>query len=360
MRKLWLPSSRMQNTHGLWRGTVEECLQVRSAGLGSCFANHVWENPESVWHLNIWDSLPSSQKSESHDKKIHPRCQTPLMAHTAGCVKISFKCSRAEGENLYVDKQTATSPLLKFLLRIMFWSMSQQSLCESKLATFPWKLLNCLREVLFWSEIFKCAVLRVCSQSWKSSGNSWAMNPFCSNPVSEWRGDDDKHSTLNISCPAFSLAFSSMALDCWLMRHQHCFVSIHPSMDVFEDNWQPEMEGNMSINTTSLKTRQQNVLEIVEIYSVGHHFLEAINQVTVTSGLFQLFSLSTWRDEHGLKTSEPNAFKNTPISIQLLHFSNQNYVCNFFGQMIYIILYDDFCWTASFASFCRKATCNMK
>lgn len=61
------------------------------------------------------------------------------------------------------------------------------------------------------------------------------------------------------------------------------------------------MDSNMSINTTSLKTRQQNVLEIVEIYSVGHNFLAAINQVIATLGLFQLFSLSTWRDEHGLK-----------------------------------------------------------
>lgn len=86
-----------------------------------------------------------------------------------------------------------------------------------------------------------------------------------------------------------------------------------------EDNWQPEMDSNMSINTTSLQTRQENVLEIVEIYSVGHNFMEAINQVIATSGLFQLFSLSTWRDEHGLKHQ-------TQVPLGILTFVFSSYI----------------------------------
>lgn len=189
-----------------------------------------------TWTSGACCPAPKNQRATTRksipDVRQHP-WPTQLAEHSKAGVKYLLSAVEQEGENLYVHKQTAMSPLPKFSLRIMFWSMSQQSLCESKLATFPWKLLNWLREVLFWSEIFKCAVLRVSSQSWRSSGNSWAMNPFCSNPVSEWREDDDKHSNLNRSCPAFALAFSSMALECWLMRHQHCIVSIYPSMDVF-------------------------------------------------------------------------------------------------------------------------------
>lgn len=193
--------------------------------------------------------------------------------------------------------------------------MSHRSLCESKPATLPWKLLNCLREVLFLSEIFKCAVLRVSSQSWKSSGNSWAMNPFCSNPVSEWRGDDDKHSNLNISCPAFPLAFSSMTVNCWLMRHQHCFVSIYPSMGVFWRQltaWDGQLYVNqhrITENTTAecagncrnLHSRSQ----FLGSYKSGNSELR-ISPIIFT------FNTKRWT---WTKTSDPNAFKNTQVCI---------------------------------------------
>lgn len=84
----------------------------------------------------------------------------------------------------------------------------------------------------------------------------------------------------------------------------------------------------MSINTASLKTRQQNVLEIVEIYTVGHNFLAAINQVIATSGLVQLFSLSTRRDEHGLKHQ-------TQMPLRILRFVFSSYIS--VTQMMFVI-----------------------
>lgn len=171
----------------------------------------------------------------------------------------------------------------------------------------------------------------VSSQSRKSSGNSWAMNPFCSNPVSEWTGDDDKHSKLNISCPAFPLAFSSMTVNCWLMRHQHCFVSIYPSMEVFWRQlaaWDGQLYVNQHYITENTTAECAGNCRNLHSWS---QFLGSYKSGNSNSGLFQLFSLSTWRDEHGLKHQ-------TQMPLRILKFVFSSY-CSI-TQIMFVISLD--------------------